>query len=76
MASEAEDFEARVQKALKDGLPLNDFPDASPLMSLTMAYNEAVGCFEQSGFKRGEAIWLAAAMFCGNPGAGPVSPNS
>lgn len=70
--NEEEKFQERVQKALSEGVNFPEIPNASPLMGLTMAYNEAVNCFVNSGFKRNEAVWLTSAMFCGNPGLGPI----
>lgn len=65
-------FKERVEAALAKGLPIPDFPDVSPLFGLAMAQNEAVGEFEKAGFTRGEALYLCAAMFNGNPGQGPA----
>lgn len=65
-------FQKRVEEALASGMPISDFPDASPLAGLTMAYAEAVEEFEKRDFSRGEALYLTSAMFCNNPGLGPA----
>lgn len=65
-------FRERVEAALASGLPIPDFPESSPLAGLAMAQNEAVGEFEKAEFTRGEALYLVAAMFAGNPGQGPA----
>lgn len=65
-------FRKRVEDALAAGLPIPDFPDVSPLAGVAMAQHEAAEEFEKAGFARNEAIFLTAAMFSGNPGAGPV----
>lgn len=72
MANE-EGFHERVEKAMSEGIPFPDFPEASPLESLAYAYSEATEAFEKAGFKRGEAVYLTSAMFCGSPSIGPIN---
>lgn len=73
MASEdSQPFRERVEAALAKGMPIPDFPDVSPLAGLAMAQHEAVSEFEKVDFSRGEALFLVAAMFAGNPGQGPA----
>ena len=72
MAEDSPSFRKKVEDALAEGLPIPDFPDVSPLAGIAMAQHEATGEFEKAGFSRGEAIFLVAAMFTGNPGQGPA----
>lgn len=73
MASEdSQPFRERVEAALASGMPIPDFPESSPLAGLALAQNEATDEFEKAGFARGEALFLVAAMFAGNPGQGPA----
>lgn len=70
--SDTPEFRKRVEEALAKGAPIPDFPEVNPLKGLAMTENEAVKTWEEEGFSRGEALYLVAAMFCGNPGQGPV----
>lgn len=71
MPSPDDEFQARVQSALANGEPIPGFPTSSPLESLGMAMHETVTAFEKAGFMRGEALYMTAAMFNGNPGQSP-----
>lgn len=70
--AEDKSWNERVQEALAKGQPLPGFPSISPLESLGMAMHETVTAFTKVGFERGEAVYLAAAMFNGNPGQSPA----
>jgi hypothetical protein len=67
------DYEEEVRKALAEGRSIPPFPDMSPLAGLAMAQHEAVTEWVKAGFSRGEALYMVAASFCGNPGASPAA---
>lgn len=66
MAESQEEFEARMNALLSDIIPEEGTPAA-----LAKAQNEMVAVWENEGFKRDEALYMVAVLFCGNPGFPP-----
>jgi len=73
MSDTGDDFQKRVADALKNGEPIPEFPEFSPLGGLAMAQHEVHSEFVKAGFARGEALYLTASMFCGNPSQSPAN---
>jgi len=69
----SDDYEEQIRQALEEGRPLPGFPDMSPMRGLAMAQHEAVLEWVNAGFSRGEALYMVAASFTGNPGASPAA---
>ena len=74
--AEPDDYQKRVEDALREGKPIPGFPTMpedpfNDLDALAMSQRAVVETYEKNGFSHADAMYLTACMFTGNPGAAP-----